>query len=73
MNKYIINIETTIEAADILQAIEIGQNIASKCVTGAYLKNMIEIKESQVCKSQTSEPNNGLNSLNRKATPERIS
>lgn len=55
MNKYIINIEMTIEATDILKAIEIGENIASKCVTGAYLRNIIEIKESEEYKSQTSD------------------
>lgn len=73
MNKYIIQVEMTIEAADIIKAIEIGQNIASKCVTGAFLRNMIEVKESEQYKIQISDVNTDSTLPNQKASPERIS
>lgn len=72
MNKFIIQVEMTIEATDILKAIEIGENIASKCVTGAFLRNMIEVKEFGQYKSQTSETNTDEALTYQKATPERI-
>ena len=42
-NKYIITIELTIEADDILEAIEDSNVLAYEI--GGYLRSMIEIKE----------------------------